>query len=66
MGHSRRPIFRDFINNVREKLIEGGYIARHTLESDLSVFERRLADPQVLTTSHLFYRLWGRVPPMGN
>ncbi len=24
LGHSRRPIFRDFINNVRDKLIDGG------------------------------------------
>ena len=62
VGHSRRPIFRDFINNVREKLVAGGYMSRHDLERDLAVVERSLADPDVLTTSHVFYRLWGRVP----
>ena len=65
VGHSRRPIFRDFINNVREKLIEGGYMGRHDLERDLAAVERSLADPEVLNTSHVFYRLWGRVPMQG-
>jgi hypothetical protein len=27
-GHSRRPIFRDFLLNVREKLIAGGFITK--------------------------------------
>jgi SAM-dependent methyltransferase len=61
-GHSRRPIFRDFINNVRDKLIEGGFISREDLERDLRLFEEKLADPETLVISHLFFRLWGRVP----
>jgi SAM-dependent methyltransferase len=62
VGHSRRPIFRDFIDNVRSQLIDGGFISRDDLERDLEQVERRLADEEVLVTSHLFYRLWGRVP----
>src|SRR5271166_971725 len=27
-GHSRRPIFRDFIMNVRQSLIDGGFISK--------------------------------------
>ncbi len=61
-GHSRRPIFRDFINNVRDKLIEGGFISREDLERDLRLFEEKLAYPETLVISHLFFRLWGRVP----
>jgi SAM-dependent methyltransferase len=62
VGHSRRPILRDFINNVRDKLIDGGFISRDELERDLAVVERQLGDADVLTTSSLYYRLWGRMP----
>ena len=61
-GHSRRTILFDFINNLREPLIEGGFISRDNLESDMAALETYLANPETLVTSHLFYRLWGRVP----
>jgi hypothetical protein len=61
-GHDRRPILRDFINNVRDKLIGGGFIAKAELESDMADLERHLADPKVLVTSHTSFRLIGRVP----
>jgi hypothetical protein len=61
VGHSRRPIFRDFINNVRDNLIEGGFMSREDLERDLSLLEKKLA-PEMVVISHLFFRLWGRVP----
>jgi SAM-dependent methyltransferase len=61
-GHDRRPILRDFINNVRDKLIAQGLIAQHDLESDMAALERHLADPAVMVTSNTFFRLIGRVP----
>jgi SAM-dependent methyltransferase len=61
-GHDRRPILRDFINNVREKLIDGGFIGRSDLERDMTALERYLANPEALVTSNLFFRLWGRIP----
>lgn len=61
-GHSRRPIFRDFIVNVRDKLISGGFISSEDLDRDLGAYERQLADPNVITTSALYFRLRGRVP----
>ena len=61
-GYSRRPIFRDFINNVRDHLIDGGFLSRDDLERDLRLFEARLSDPEVLMTSAVYYRLSGRVP----
>jgi SAM-dependent methyltransferase len=64
-GHDRRPILRDFINNVRDRLIEGGFISRSDLERDMIALERYLSDPEALVTSHLFFRLWGRVPRSG-
>jgi SAM-dependent methyltransferase len=61
-GHDRRPILRDFINNVRDKLIGGGFIGGVELEDDMAELEHHLADPAVLVTSHTFFRLNGRVP----
>ena len=61
-GHSRRPTFRDFIINVRDQLIAGDFISAEDLERDLSAYERQLADPYVVATSSLYFRLHGRVP----
>lgn len=61
-GHDRRPILRDFINNVRDKLVAGGFITESELKRDMADLDRHLADPQVLVTSHMFFRLTGRVP----
>jgi SAM-dependent methyltransferase len=65
VGHSRRPIFRDFVNNVRDALIDGGFIARDNLERDLALFGEKLADETVLMHSALYFLLWGRVPAGG-
>jgi ubiquinone/menaquinone biosynthesis C-methylase UbiE len=64
-GDHRRLILRDFVNNVREKLIEEGFIGRRDLERDVTVLVRHLSDPEVLVTSHMFFRLSGRVPQAG-
>ena len=61
-GHSRRPIFRDFVNNVRTQLIGGGFLTAEDLERDLSAYERQLADEKVVSTSSLYFCLRGRVP----
>lgn len=59
-GHDRRPILRDFISNVSAKLVEGGFIERAELERDMAELESHLSRPEVLVTSHIFYRLNGR------
>jgi len=64
-GDHRRLILRDFINNLREKLIDEGFIGRRDLERDVTVLERRLSDPEVLVMSHTFFRLSGRVSQSG-
>jgi SAM-dependent methyltransferase len=65
VGHSRRSTFRDFVSNVRDKLIDGGFISRDDLERDLALLEEKLADDTVLMHSALYFRLWGRVPADG-
>jgi SAM-dependent methyltransferase len=64
-GDHRRLILRDFINNVREKLIDGGFIRRSDLDRDATALERHVSNPEVLVTSHLLFRLSGRVPQSG-
>ncbi len=64
-GDHGRMILVDFVNNVREKLIDESFIRRRDLEKDLSILELRLSDPEVLVTSHMFFRLSGRVPQSG-
>ena len=61
-GHERRPIFRDFINNVRDRLVSESFIGRAELESDVTALENHLANPEVLVTSNAFFRLTGRLP----
>jgi SAM-dependent methyltransferase len=61
-GHDRRPILHDFITNVRESLVEQGFIGRDDLEHDLAALRCHLNDPTALVTSHAFFRLTGRIP----
>jgi ubiquinone/menaquinone biosynthesis C-methylase UbiE len=61
-GHDRRTILRDFVGNTRNQLIDGGFIAAEDYERAVVALEGHLADPSTQVTSHLFYRLHGRVP----
>lgn len=61
-GHDRRPILRDFITNVRDGLVEGGFISQAQIDKDMAALESHLSNPEVLVTSHTFFRLSGRLP----
>ena len=37
-------------------------MSRDDVERDLDLFVEKLADPDALVTSNVFFRLWGRVP----
>jgi hypothetical protein len=56
------PTLRDFINNVADKLVEGGFIERRQLETDIAMLELYLSRPDALVTSHMFFQLCGRIP----
>ncbi len=62
LGHDRRPMLYEFVNNVRDKMLEQGFIAQDDLETDMAALDAHLADPDVLVTSHTFFRVSGRVP----
>ena len=62
LGHSRRAIFFDFVNNVREQLIGSRLLSQEDLDRDLEALGRQLADPNTVAVSSLYFRLTGRVP----
>lgn len=62
LGHARRNIFVDFINNVRGQLTTGGFIEEVELASHLDALDAHLARPDVLVVSHVFLQVWGRKP----
>jgi hypothetical protein len=57
-------ILRDFINNVRQELINEGFIGQRELEKAMIAVEHHLSNPEVLVSSHLFFRLHGRTPQL--
>lgn len=61
-GHERRAFPRSLIDNSRDKLVTGGFIARADLERDFAALESHLSRPDVQVTSNLFFRLTGRMP----
>jgi hypothetical protein len=61
-GHDRRLLLRDFISNVRAKLIEESFIEAAELEGDMAALERHVSNPETLVASPLFIQMSGRVP----
>lgn len=61
-GHERRSFPRGLIGNVRDKLVDGGFVRREDLERDIEALEEHLSRPDVQVTSNLFFRLAGRLP----
>lgn len=59
-GHSRRPIFLQFVENVRDRIVAEGLISESELAVCLEALERHLSDPTTLVVSHLFIQAWGR------
>jgi len=61
-GHNRRTIFWDFINNVRDRVLEHGLIGKKELSTLMHDLKRHLENPRTLVVSHLFFQVWGRKP----
>lgn len=58
--HSRRPIFVQFANNLRDRMIAAHLISEAEFAECISAVERHLAKPETLVVSHLFIQAWGR------
>ena len=60
--HSRRPIFLQFVNNLRDRIVSEGLISPAELAESIASLERHLGHPETLVVSHLFIQAWGRKP----
>lgn len=60
--HSRRTIFWDFLNNVREGLLTQKLVSEPELDELMQALHAHIADPHTLMISHLFVQTWGRKP----
>jgi ubiquinone/menaquinone biosynthesis C-methylase UbiE len=61
-GHSRRPIFLQFVQNLRDRISAAGVISEVELGDCIAALERHLDDPTTLVLSHVFIQAWGRKP----
>jgi SAM-dependent methyltransferase len=60
--HTRRPIFLNFVNNLRDRIVAEGLISQGELAESIASVERHLGEPETLVVSHLFIQAWGRKP----
>jgi ubiquinone/menaquinone biosynthesis C-methylase UbiE len=60
--HSRRPIFLQFVNNLRDRIVAEGLISPGEFDESIASLERHLDEPETLVVSHLFIQAWGRKP----
>ena len=60
--HSRRPIFLQFVNNLRDRIVSQGLISEAEFADSVASLERHLGEPETLVVSHLFIQAWGRKP----
>jgi 2-polyprenyl-3-methyl-5-hydroxy-6-metoxy-1,4-benzoquinol methylase len=62
MGHPRRLIPLQFIENVRHELVGRGLLTDAEIDDSLASLRAHLDDPNTLVMSHLFFQAWGRKP----
>jgi ubiquinone/menaquinone biosynthesis C-methylase UbiE len=58
--HSRRPIFLQFVHNLRDRIIERGLLSEMEFAECFSSLERHISDPNTFVMSHIFIQAWGR------
>ena len=58
--HSRRPIFLQFVNNLRDRIVAEGLISPEEFAESIAALGRHLSEPETLVVSHLFIQAWGR------
>jgi ubiquinone/menaquinone biosynthesis C-methylase UbiE len=62
LDHTRRPIFLQFVNNLRDRILAEGLISQGEFAESIASLERHLGEPDTLVVSHLFIQAWGRKP----
>ena len=63
LAHPRRMLFLEFVENVRQRILDKDLIGEVELNELSSALRRHLEDPGTLVVSSLFVQAWGRLPP---
>ena len=61
-GHNRRAIFWDFLENVRDRILEQRLITESEFCELTAELKEHLDRPDTLVVFHLFFQVWGRKP----
>jgi len=61
-GHTRRAIFWQFLQNVRDRILEQDLITEEEFSELTGQLQEHLRRPDTLVVSHLFFQVWGRKP----
>ena len=62
VGHGRRMLLLDFVENARVRLLEQQLIGEAELTELTALLKRHLEDPETLVLSSVFVQAWGRIP----
>jgi SAM-dependent methyltransferase len=62
VGHGRRMLLLDFVDNARARLLDQQLIAAAELNELTALLKRHLEDPETLVLSSVFIQAWGRRP----
>jgi len=62
VGHGRRMLLLDFVENARARLLDQQLIDEAELNELTAVLTRHLEDPETLVLSSVFVQAWGRMP----
>jgi ubiquinone/menaquinone biosynthesis C-methylase UbiE len=61
-GHSRRPIFLQFVQNLRDRIIATRLLSEGEFADNIAALEAHLDEPTTFVISHLFVQAWGQKP----
>ena len=62
VGHGRRMLLLDFVENARARLLDQQLIDEAELNELTALLKRHLEDPETLVLSSVFVQAWGRMP----
>jgi hypothetical protein len=62
VGHPRRMQLVQWAENIRERLIVGGFFSDAELTDALATLRRHLEDREIFQLSGVAFRAWGRKP----
>jgi hypothetical protein len=64
LGHPRRMLLLDLVENLRERALSEKLIERAELDEAMMSVRRHLEDPHTLEVFTLYFQAWGRKPDL--